>query len=98
MATTVGKVGEIAPGNMANFQVGGESIVVANVEARLYAFNDICTHIGCSLYEGSLDGTTVICPCHGSEFDVTTGTVMRGPARDPIKTYAVQIVGEELQI
>ena len=98
MATTVAKVGDIAPGKMANVRVGGESLVVANVEGGLYAFSDICTHIGCSLHDGRLDGPTVICPCHGSEFDVTTGAVLRGPARDPIKTYPVQIVGDELQL
>jgi nitrite reductase/ring-hydroxylating ferredoxin subunit len=40
---------------------------------------------------GQLDGTIVICPCHGSEFDVTTGEVRRGPAGEPVQSYPVRI-------
>ena len=43
-------------------------------------------------------GTTVTCACHGSQFDVTLGSVLRGPAQRPVRSHAVQIEGEELLV
>jgi nitrite reductase/ring-hydroxylating ferredoxin subunit len=52
----------------------------------------------CSLAGGDLEETTVICPCHGSEFDVTNGEVLRGPAREPVGAYEVRAEGGNLEI
>ncbi|HEX2026003.1 MAG TPA: non-heme iron oxygenase ferredoxin subunit [Actinomycetota bacterium] len=95
---TVGKTNEVAAGEMRSYQVGGEDIAVANVDGRYHAFGDICTHAQCSLAEGDLEGTTVICACHGSEFDVTSGEVLNGPAVEPVPSYQVQVEGEDLRI
>ena len=73
----------VAESELAAFDVGGVRVAVANVGGTLYAFGDTCTHLGCSLAEGDLDGTVATCPCHGSQFDVTTGSVLRGPAQEP---------------
>jgi nitrite reductase/ring-hydroxylating ferredoxin subunit len=62
----------------------GRKIAVANVGGELHGFDDTCTHRGCSLAQGTLDGTVVTCPCHGSQFDVTTGAVVLGPATEPV--------------
>lgn len=77
--TTVTAVDELGERELAAFPLTGKRIAIAKVDDAFYAFGDICTHQGCSLAEGELDGTTVTCPCHGSEFDVTTGEVLRGP-------------------
>ena len=63
---------------------------------HLYAFDDTCTHVGCSLANGELEGTTVTCACHGSQFDVTSGAVLRGPAQRPVRSRAMQVEGDEL--
>ena len=52
------------------------------------------THRGGPLNEGSLDGSTVTCPWHGSQFNVCTGAVLRSPATEPVKTYRVVVEGE----
>ena len=65
---------------------------------RYFAFDDTCTHQGCSLATGSLNGSNVTCPCHGSTFDVTTGEVVNGPATKPVDVYAIEVVGDELEI
>ena len=75
----------LAPGTMRAVEVDGARVAVANVGGRLVAFRDACTHRGCSLAEGALAGTVVTCSCHGSQFDVVTGAVVRGPARDPLQ-------------
>src|SRR5438105_833416 len=82
---------EIAEGELAAFDVGGVRIAVANVGGTLHAFGDTCTHLRCSLAEGHLEGTVVTCSCHGSQFDVTTGNVLRGPAAEPVPSYRVKI-------
>jgi nitrite reductase/ring-hydroxylating ferredoxin subunit len=46
------------------------------------------------LNEETLDGSTVTCPWHGTQFNVCTGAVLRGPAKDPLKTYRVTVDGE----
>ena len=89
---------EVAEGELAAFDVGGERIAVANVGGTFHAFNDTCTHLQCSLAEGELEGTVVTCPCHGSQFDVTSGEVLRGPAQEPVQSYAVRVENEALRV
>jgi nitrite reductase/ring-hydroxylating ferredoxin subunit len=89
---------EIAEGELAAFDVEGARIAVANVGGTLHAFGDTCTHLHCSLAEGELDGTVVTCPCHGSQFDVTTGGVLRGPAQEPVRSYVARVDADALQV
>ena len=75
-------------------------ISVARVDDRLYAFDDLCTcaEKPCPLSGGLLTGTTLMCQCHGSSFDVTTGALINGPAVEPLNVYEVQEVDGEIQI
>jgi 3-phenylpropionate/trans-cinnamate dioxygenase ferredoxin subunit len=75
-------------------------ISVARVGDRLYAFDDLCpcAENACPLSGGLLAGTTLMCQCHGSRFDITTGAVINGPATDPLRLYEVQEFGDEIQI
>jgi 3-phenylpropionate/trans-cinnamate dioxygenase ferredoxin component len=98
VADVVAKVGDIPEGELRAFQVGGEDVTLANVGGTFYAINDECTHAGCSLAEGDLDDTTLTCACHGSEFDVTTGEVLGGPAVDPVDSYDVTVEGDEIRV
>jgi 3-phenylpropionate/trans-cinnamate dioxygenase ferredoxin component len=95
---SVGSVDDVPEGEMRGFQVGGEDVAVANVGGTLHAFNNICTHMQCLLTEGDLDDTIVTCACHGSQFDVTTGDVMNGPATEPVDTYEVATDEGDLKI
>ena len=96
MLVRIGNANHVADGQMRVFDVGGTKVNVASSEGHLYAFDDTCTHMGCSLANGRLEGTVVTCACHGSQFDVTTGAVMRGPALRPIRSRTVQIEGPDL--
>jgi nitrite reductase/ring-hydroxylating ferredoxin subunit len=89
---------DIAPGQMRVFDVAGIKVNIASVGGQLLAIDDTCTHRACSLAKGKLDGTTVTCPCHGSQFDVTSGEVLRGPAQQPVRSRLVQIEGESLLV
>ena len=89
---------DIASGEMRVFDVAGTKVNIASVGGQLHAFDDTCTHKACSLAKGKLDGTTVTCPCHGSQFDVTTGKVLRGPAQQAARSRLVQMEGEGLLV
>lgn len=98
MAPTVAKVGDVPEGSVVAFEVEGKQVAVANVNGRLFAFDDACTHRGCSLATGTLKETSVICPCHGSVFQVTDGSVINGPATRPLLNYEVEVVDGEIAI
>ena len=87
----VAKTSEIKDGGMKTVSINGKNITIARVDKDYFAFDDICTHNKCSLGEGYLDGTVVICPCHGATFDVTNGKVLSLPANDALSTYDVLV-------
>jgi nitrite reductase/ring-hydroxylating ferredoxin subunit len=75
-------------------------ISVARVSDRLYAIDDLCTcsEQACPLSGGLLAGTTLMCQCHGSRFEITTGAVINGPATEPLNVYEVQEIDGSIQI
>jgi nitrite reductase/ring-hydroxylating ferredoxin subunit len=82
MLVRVGRASDIEPGLMRVFDVAGIMVNVANVDSHLYA----------------LEGTTVTCACHGSQFDVRSGAVLRGPAQRPERSRRVHVEGGNLLV
>ena len=74
--------------SMVYFQ--GEQVALFNVDGKLYAIGNRCAHANGPLAEGKLDGTTVTCPWHNSQFDLCTGTPVGGPAARPVPSYQVK--------
>jgi nitrite reductase/ring-hydroxylating ferredoxin subunit len=88
---------DLPPGQARRVTVLGEPVAVYNVDGRFYATHDRCTHMGGPLSEGDLNGTNIVCPWHASCFDVTSGAVTCGPAKDPVRSYAVTQSGDRLR-
>ena len=86
----VGGTDDLKAGQMKLLRVNGHRIVLARTDAGYVAFEDRCPHRGGSLAGGVLIGGTVQCLWHGSQFDATTGGVTCGPAKTPIRVYAVK--------
>jgi glycine betaine catabolism B len=82
---------DIQPSHMKEVQLDGENICLINVEGKYYAINNICTHEGGPLADGTLEDYEVECPWHGSKFDVRTGEVKEPPASEPEPTYEVKL-------
>jgi 3-phenylpropionate/trans-cinnamate dioxygenase ferredoxin subunit len=75
-------------------------ISVARVDGRFYAFDDLCTCTdqSCPLSGGLLTGKTIMCQCHGSRFDITTGAVIKRPATKALNVYEVQEIEGSVRI
>ena len=87
-------VADVKPGQIKMVTVGDVAVAVYNVDGAFFATQNTCTHTGGPLNEGSTDGVKVVCPWHGSCFDVTNGSVVAGPATEPLRTYTVVVEGE----
>ena len=72
-----------------------ESVVVTQPEAGVFlAFDVVCPHQGCRV--SSVSGAGIVCPCHNSLFDISTGQPTQGPARQPLARRSVVVDGTDL--
>jgi 3-phenylpropionate/trans-cinnamate dioxygenase ferredoxin subunit len=94
----IGSAHELAYNRLKGVEIDGTRILVVNLAGNFFAIGDTCTHMGCKLSGGKLDGETVRCPCHGSLFSIRTGEVVKGPAKNPEPAYAVTDEKGELSI
>jgi nitrite reductase/ring-hydroxylating ferredoxin subunit len=92
----VGQLRDFSVGSIKKVQVGGEDALVANVGGSLYAITSTCTHRGGPLHEGQIDGTVVICPWHGGQFDLTTGKVVSPPPMRGETSFEVKVQDSEV--
>ena len=97
MERSVAAAAEIPPGSAKPFTVDDRQILLCNVGGSFYAIDDVCTHDGGSLDEGSLEGYCAVCPRHGATFDVRSGAPTL-PAVVPIDTYTVRERDGELYV
>ncbi|HYE16929.1 MAG TPA: DUF2231 domain-containing protein [Tepidisphaeraceae bacterium] len=93
-----GAAAELKPGQMWLVKCGSRRLVLARTDNGLAAFDDRCPHRGGSLADGALVCGTVQCPWHGSQFDVTSGSVKAGPATEGIATHSVEESGGEVRV
>jgi len=89
---------DIPVGKMLGVETAGKPILIANVDGQYLAIGNRCTHMGCRLSQGILMGSRVQCPCHGSTFDVRTGVLLKGPARQPEPSYQLRIDGNQIMV
>ena len=79
---------DLEAGRMRAVDVDGVRVLVSRSEdGAVCAIANACTHVGGPLDEGERDGNVVACPWHGSRFDLCSGEVLRGPAREPQRRF-----------
>lgn len=86
------------PGKAIRVQVDGSPVAIFNVGGQLLAVDARCTHVGGPLDQGRVTGDTVTCPLHGSQFNLRTGAVTRGPAVRPLRVYRARVEGTGMQV
>jgi 3-phenylpropionate/trans-cinnamate dioxygenase ferredoxin component len=84
---------ELPSGSMKLVVVGSITVGVYNCGGSLYAIEDRCSHDDGPLCEGDWDREecTVVCPRHGSNFDLTSGRPLSLPAFEPVATFPVRV-------
>ena len=93
MAVDVCALEELPPGTMKLVQAGSLYLGVYNVDGELYAIEDRCSHDDGPLVEGDWepDEAVVVCPRHGSRFDIRTGRPLTLPAYEPVVTFPARV-------
>jgi nitrite reductase/ring-hydroxylating ferredoxin subunit len=90
--TAVLEENELRGGTLRAVDVDGMPVVLNRSESgEVCAIGGICTHRGGSLAEGEREGDVVTCSWHGSQFDLCSGKVVRGPARVPVQRFEARV-------
>lgn len=89
---------ELSEGQMMLVKVKDERVVIGRCPEGIVAFSDRCSHKGGPLSDGALVGCTVQCPWHGSQFDIHTGRVVAGPAKNKIDVCEIEIRSGEVYV
>jgi nitrite reductase/ring-hydroxylating ferredoxin subunit/uncharacterized membrane protein len=88
--TPVTQTDEIPEGKPHAADADGTPVLLVRYGRTVYAIHDRCSHRGCLLSSGDLDGEVVTCSCHGSRFDLRDGTMLRGPAITGQPTFEIR--------
>lgn len=68
-------------------------LVAQPAEGEVVAYSAVCTHQGCTV---APDGAELVCPCHGSVFDLATGDALQGPATEALAPFGVRVEGGDV--
>ncbi|MDV7136792.1 Rieske (2Fe-2S) protein [Williamsia muralis] len=112
VSTTADGIGGAAPatndsggalGVSSDVAVGGgmiyedQGVVVTQPSDGVFkAFSTVCTHQGCSVT--SIKDGAIVCPCHNSLFSITDGSVLGGPATEPLPEKTVTVTGDAITL
>ena len=75
--------------------VGSKPVIVTNTESGITAFSAVCTHLGCIVAFDTTVGQ-IVCPCHGGQFNPSTGAVTAGPPPAPLKPVSVAVEKDQI--
>lgn len=95
----VATIDEIPAGKSKLVEVDYVRIALFNLDGEIHAIEDVCTHDGGPLVEGTvINGCEVQCPRHGARFDIRTGAALSFPAFEATNRYAVQLDGDDVLV
>jgi cytochrome b6-f complex iron-sulfur subunit len=93
---SLGKVDDFLLGSSKNFKFGSiPAILIRNETGEFFAYNAICTHLGCTV-QYSDQKKKIWCACHGGQFDPATGKNVSGPPPKPLAALKVEQINGEI--
>jgi nitrite reductase/ring-hydroxylating ferredoxin subunit/uncharacterized membrane protein len=87
----------LEPGRLVGASTDGVAVVLVRHGETVHALADRCSHRGCPLHEGKLVGDAIVCPCHGSAFNLD-GSVAHGPATSPQRRFDVRVRAGKVEV
>jgi nitrite reductase/ring-hydroxylating ferredoxin subunit/uncharacterized membrane protein len=88
--TPAADAAQLVDGKLTRVVVEDTPVLVLKDGEQIFAIHDRCSHRGCSLSDGEIDGDEIVCACHGSRFDRRNGAVRGGPATAPQPAFQVR--------
>ena len=92
------EVADLPPGAKKARKVGETPVMVANVQGKLFAVSNVCSHQTRFLHGGRVRNGRITCPLHGAQFSLETGEALCLPATKPIATYEVRVMGDWIEV
>jgi len=89
---------ELPAGAKKAVDLAGKSVLICHSNERVYAVSNICSHAQERLECGRMSRGWIACPMHGARFDLATGRALNPPAKLPIATYEVRVIGEWIEV
>jgi nitrite reductase/ring-hydroxylating ferredoxin subunit len=95
---TAVEAGELQEGRPAGGMAGDTPVLLLRHDGHVHAMHDRCSHRGCLLSSGTVEGESITCPCHGSRFDLRDGSIERGPAAAPQPVFETRDVEGRIEV
>ncbi len=92
----VATIDQCPVGMLKGVTADGVPVVLANVEGKICALEDVCSHEDLPLSDGELEGNEVVCLYHGARFDACSGARKTLPAVRPVRSYPVEVRDGEI--
>ena len=95
----VGSLSQFSPNVVYEGEISGKRVILVNLDGTLHAVSNVCPHVSLPLTAGSVSDSKLVCPFHGSAFDLATGACVEGPAEgDSLDSYEVRVEGEDVLV
>ena len=92
------KLADLPPESTLAIDVDGVAALLCHHDDEIFAIENRCSHLQEPLACGRMRNGWIACPVHGARFDLETGEAITGPATTPVRTFAVRISGEMIEV
>ncbi len=89
---------ELGENRLVRAKAGDVPVLLCRQNGRIYAISATCPHAGGPLDEGTLEGRTVICPWHASQFDLADGSIVHGPSTFKAPLFETRVENGQVEV
>jgi nitrite reductase/ring-hydroxylating ferredoxin subunit/uncharacterized membrane protein len=96
--TVAADASEVPDGRPTRIVIDETPVMLLREGESFFALHDRCSHRGCSLADGAVEGDAIVCGCHGSRFDRRDGSVLQGPATAPQPAFEARVRDDRVEL